>query len=232
MTMQQTKKIIIKPIKSFVLRQGKITTGQQNAINDLMPKYGIEFCDTSLDLNHIFGRNNPKIIEIGFGMGTATWQIARDNPNNDYLGIEVHNPGVGSLLMAIEQHQLSNIRIIRYDAVAVLKHMITDNTIDGFHIYFPDPWHKKRHHKRRIIQNELVLLLCNKLKQKGYIHLATDWKDYAIWMLNILNNIPTLKNTSITNDFVPRPTFRPVTKFEDRGIKLNHGVWDLIFVKI
>lgn len=228
MNIQQTK---TRAIKSFVLRQGKITTGQQHAIKELMPKYGIEFSHTLIDLNAIFGRNNPKIIEIGFGMGNATWQIAKENPNNDYLGIEVHSPGVGSLLMAINHHALSNIHIIKHDASAVLKYMIADNSIDGFHIYFPDPWHKKRHHKRRIIQHEFVLSLCNKLKPNGYIHLATDWEDYATWMLNILSKIPILKNTSLTNDFVPRPLSRPITNFETRGIQLNHDVWDLIFIK-
>lgn len=228
MTIQQIKD---RAIKSFVLRQGKITTGQQNAIKEYMPQYGINFEHKHIDLTTIFGRNNPKIIEIGFGMGNATWQIAKENSDNDYLGIEVHGPGVGALLMAISQYALSNIRIIKYDAITVLKHMIVDNSIDGFHIYFPDPWHKKRHHKRRIIQHEFVSLLCDKLKPNGYIHLATDWEDYAIWMLNILNKTPALKNTSLTNNFVPRPPSRPMTNFETRGIKLNHEVWDLIFIK-
>lgn len=220
-----------REIKSFVRRQGKITLGQQNAIDKLMPIYGINFSNQCIDLTTTFNCQNPLVIEIGFGMGAATWQIAENNPNINYLGIEVHTPGIGSLLMAINQHNLSNIRIIQYDAIHVLQHMIPNCTVYGFHIYFPDPWHKKRHHKRRIIQEETIALLCSKLQPNGYIHLATDWEDYAIWMLNLLNQEPQLKNTSSTNDFIPRPIFRPLTKFESRGIKLNHKVWDLIFKK-
>ncbi len=222
--------IIRREIKSFVLRQGKITQGQQRALTELMPKYGIEYNNQPINLNEIFGRDNPKVVEIGFGMGHATWQIAKANPNTDYLGIEVHLPGVGSLLMLAEENQVSNLRVIRHDAVEVLKTMIADGSLDGFHIYFPDPWHKKRHHKRRIIQPEFVQLLCQKLKPGGYIHLATDWEDYALWMLDILAKEKRLTNTSLSGDFVPRPNYRPLTKFENRGIKLGHGVWDIVFV--
>ncbi|MFN7093878.1 MAG: tRNA (guanosine(46)-N7)-methyltransferase TrmB [Burkholderiales bacterium] len=221
----------LRTTKSFVLRQGKITPGQQNALAQLWPQYGVNYSSQTLDLNLVFGRNHPKIIEIGFGMGHATWQIAKANPQQDYLGIEVHAPGVGSLLMLMHDNEVNNLRIIRHDAVAVLKDMIPANTIHGFHIYFPDPWPKKRHHKRRIIQPEFVALLANKLKPGGYIHLATDWEDYAMWMLEVLQRNPNLANQAKQNNFVPRPAYRPLTKFEQRGLQLGHGVWDLIFVK-
>ena len=222
---------IKREIKSFVLRQGKITQGQERALQELLPRYGIEYQNQVLDLNQAFTRTAPKILEIGFGMGHASWQIAKNNPENDYLGAEVHLPGVGSLLMLAEENNVTNLRVIRHDAVEVLKNMITDNSLAGVHIYFPDPWHKKRHHKRRIIQTEFIKLICSKLKLGAYLHLATDWHDYALWMLDILRKEDSLKNTSSSNDYVARPDYRPLTKFEQRGINLGHGVWDLIFVK-
>ncbi len=222
----------LRPIKSFVLRQGKITSGQLNALNQLMPQYGINYQPHLLDLTSVFPGDQPKIIEIGFGMGGATWQIAKNNPDKDYIGIEVHGPGVGTLLMAMVQNSVTNLKIIQHDAVEVLKTMIADNSISGFHIYFPDPWHKKKHHKRRIIQAPLVDLLCSKLKPGGYIHLATDWEHYAQWMLDILNQNRNLVNQSPENSFVARPEYRPLTKFEQRGLNLGHGVWDLIFTKL
>ena len=215
-----------------MLRQGKITSAQQNAIAQLMPVYGINYQPHFINLDQYFLRQDaPKIIEIGFGMGSATWQIAKNNLANDYLGIEVHGPGVGSLLMAIKENDVPNLRIIHNDAVEVLQDMIIDSSVSGFHIYFPDPWPKKKHHKRRLIQPMFVHLLSKKLKSGGYIHLATDWQEYALSMLSILNHVPQLINQSITKDFVPRPEYRPLTKFERRGINLGHGVWDLIFVK-
>lgn len=223
--------VVSREIKSFVLRQGKITPGQERALQELLPIYGVEYQDSLVDLNQIFARDNPKIVEIGFGMGNATWQIAKNNLDNDYLGIEVHLPGVGALLMQIRDNDVTNLRVIRHDAVEVLGNMIADNSLNGLHIYFPDPWHKKRHNKRRIIQESFVKLLSQKLKPGAYIHLATDWEDYALWMLNILQQELSLVNQSTTNDFVPRPDFRPLTKFENRGLKLGHGVWDLIFIK-
>jgi tRNA (guanine-N7-)-methyltransferase len=218
-------------IKSFVLRQGKITTGQLNAINNLLPKYGITYQNTPINLDDVFNSKKPKIIEIGFGMGAATWQIAKQNPDNDYLGIEVHGPGVGTLLMSMVEHSVDNLRIIQHDAVEVIQHMLVDNSVAGFHIYFPDPWHKKKHHKRRLIQPELVNSLVSKLKPDGYIHLATDWEHYALYMLDVLNQNALIKNQSEDNTFVTRPSYRPLTKFEQRGLNLGHGVWDLIFKK-
>lgn len=220
-----------REIKSFVLRQGKITQGQRLALAALLPLYGIAYQAQAINLNEVFARDNPKFIEIGFGMGLATWQIAKVNPNQDYLGIEVHSPGVGSLLMHIQAHGLTNLKVINHDAAEILQHMLMDNSIAGFHIFFPDPWHKKRHHKRRLIQAPLLELLVRKLQLGGYIHLATDWHDYAMWMLDLLRQNQQLINQSITNDFVPRPEYRPLTKFEQRGINLGHGVWDLVFVK-
>ena len=220
----------IRHIKSFVLRQGKITSGQLNAINILLPTYGIKYQTTQIDLDAAFNSKKDKILEIGFGMGAATWQIAKQNPDNDYLGIEVHAPGVGTLLMSMVEHNVNNIRIIQHDAIEVLKDMIHDDSITGFHIYFPDPWHKKKHHKRRIIQHEFINLLYSKLKLGGYIHLATDWEHYALYMLQVLNQNPRLQNQSPDNTFVDRPECRPLTKFEQRGINLGHNVWDLIFL--
>ena len=164
-------------------------------------------------------------------MGHATWQIAKTNPEQDYLGVEVHLPGVGALLMQIAEHEVSNLRLIRHDAVEVLRHMLADNSLDGVHIFFPDPWHKNRHNKRRLIQAEFVNLLCQKLKPGAYLHLATDWQDYAVWMINVLKEISTLSNQALDGDYVARPDYRPLTKFEQRGLKLGHGVWDIIYRK-
>lgn len=221
-----------REIKSYVLRQGKITQGQKNAITQLLPTHSIAYQPHRINLDEAFARQAPKIIEIGFGMGHATWQIAKNNQQNDYIGLEVHLPGIGALLMEANRNQVHNLKIINHDAVAVIKYMIADNSITGFHVFFPDPWHKKRHHKRRIIQAEFVNLLASKLVKNGYLHLATDWEDYAASMLAILNQTDGLTNTSPTNTYVTRPEYRPLTKFEKRGINLGHKVWDLIFTKL
>jgi len=216
-------------IRSFVLRQGRVSNAQRRACETLLPAYGIPFSENLLDLNQVFGRQAPKILEIGFGMGESTAIIAQSHPENDYLGIEVHTPGVGSLLNQIEQHGLTNLRIIQYDAVAVLQHMLPAACLDGVHIFFPDPWPKARHHKRRLIQPAFVARLCSHLKPGGYIHVATDWEEYAVQILQVLSQEQQLSNTAA--DYAPRPDYRPLTKFEQRGIKLGHGVWDLIFRK-
>lgn len=221
----------LRHIKSFVLRQGKMTIGQKNAIEQLLPLYGIEYTPNPINFADTFSNHNPVIIEIGFGMGTATWQIARQHPEINYLGIEVHGPGVGTLLMQIKEHDISNLKIIQHDAMEVIKMMVPDNSIAGFHIFFPDPWPKKRHHKRRIVQTEFIELLTQKLTTNGCIHLATDWQEYAQWMLNILSQNPKLKNSAASGQFAQTQTLRPITKFEQRGINLGHGIWDLIFVK-
>lgn len=214
-------------IRSFVLRQGRVSNAQQRCYDALMPQYGIPYAVQPLDLNIAFGREAPKILEIGFGMGESTTAIALAHPANDYLTLEVHTPGVGSLLKQIEENKLGNIRIIQHDAVEVLRDMLANNVLDGVHIFFPDPWHKTRHNKRRLIQAPFVAQLVQKLKPGGYIHVATDWQDYAEQVLSVLSAEPLLENTAV--DYAPRPAYRPLTKFEQRGIRLGHGVWDLVF---
>lgn len=217
-----------RPIRSFVLRQGRLTDAQQRALETGMPKYGVPYATEALDLATLFSRaDSPKILEIGFGMGESTAKIAHGQPERDFLGVEVHTPGVGSLLKQIEESGLTNVRIIQHDAVEVLNHMIADASLDGVHIFFPDPWHKKRHHKRRLIQAGFVQLLCRKMKAGAYLHVATDWQEYAEWVMEILQAEPALENTA--GGYAEKPDYRPLTKFENRGIKLGHGVWDIIF---
>ncbi|MFA7239488.1 MAG: tRNA (guanosine(46)-N7)-methyltransferase TrmB [Sulfuricellaceae bacterium] len=219
-----------RPIRSFVLRQGRMSVAQTRALETLLPRFGIPYTEAPLDLASAFGRAAPKILEIGFGMGEPTAKIAQAQPDNDYLGIEVHAPGVGSLLKQIDELVLNNVRVIQHDAVEVLKHMIAPAALNGVHIFFPDPWPKKRHHKRRLIQPELVALLCEKIKPGGYLHAATDWQEYAEHILAVLSAETRLANTSA--DYAPRPDYRPLTKFEQRGIKLGHGVWDIVFRRV
>jgi tRNA (guanine-N7-)-methyltransferase len=217
-------------IRSFVLRAGRMGTGQVRALEALGPLYVIPYAPAPLDLDAVFGRTAPRVLEIGFGMGAATAAIALAHADTEYLGVEVHTPGVGALLKRIGELNLTNLRIIQHDAVEVLEHMLPDASLDGVHIFFPDPWHKKRHHKRRLIQPAFVALLAQKLKPGGYLHLATDWADYARQMLDVLGADPHLVNT--TEGFAPRPAYRPLTKFEQRGVRLGHGVWDLIFKRL
>ena len=217
-------------IRSFVLRQGRVSNAQQRAHETLLPAYGIPYAPQLIDLDAIYGRSAPKILEIGFGMGETTATIATAHPENDYLGIEVHTPGVGSLLKEIGERNLANVRIVQHDAVEVLQHMIAPGTLDGAHIFFPDPWPKKRHHKRRLIQPPLVALLASRLKPGAYLHSATDWQEYAEQILDVFAHEPLLKNTA--DGFAPRPDYRPQTKFETRGLKLGHGVWDIIFRRV
>jgi tRNA (guanine-N7-)-methyltransferase len=228
--MTDTSDLSKRHIRSFVLRQGRVSVAQQRAIDTLLPRYGIPYVARALDLDHAFGRAAPKILEIGFGMGDSTATIARTHPENDYLALEVHTPGVGNLLKLIDSEQLSNIRIMQHDAVEVLRDMIGEGTLDGVHIFFPDPWHKARHNKRRLIQSPFIAQLVQKLKPGGYIHVATDWQDYADQVLRVLSEEPLLENTAA--GYAPRPAYRPLTKFEQRGLRLGHGVWDLVFCKI
>jgi tRNA (guanine-N7-)-methyltransferase len=265
-------------IRSFVLRAGRLTAGQQRALDDLGPQFLVPFQKQSFNWEASFihpsaddaSRPRPRILEIGFGMGETTAAIAQLRPEDDFLAIEVHLPGVGALLKRIGELSLTNLRLIRHDAVEVLEHMIEANSLDGIHIYFADPWHKKRHHKRRLIQQQFVELLTSRIKPGGYLHLATDWHNYAEQMLLVLNRQASLQNTShervrietftladvasntdnvgaheTKNEFTPtvedltgdhagyaeRPSYRPITKFENRGIRLGHGVWDLIYRK-
>ncbi|MBE7461384.1 MAG: tRNA (guanosine(46)-N7)-methyltransferase TrmB [Zoogloeaceae bacterium] len=219
----------IRPIRSYVLRQGRVSNAQARAHHALLPVYGINYTDQRLDLDAAFGRRAPKILEIGFGMGETTAAIAAAHPENDYLGIEVHTPGVGSLLKLIGERGLANLRLIQHDAVDVLRNMIPPASLDGAHIFFPDPWPKKRHHKRRLVQTDFVALLASRLKPGGYLHLATDWQEYAEQMLAVLCAEPQLENTAA--GYAARPDYRPQTKFETRGLKLGHGVWDIVFRK-
>ena len=207
-----------------------MSDAQRRAYEDGMGRWGIAYSPTPLDLVAAFGRDAPVILEIGFGMGKTTAEIAHAHPQTNYLCVEVHTPGVGSLLKEIQIHELSNIRIIQHDAVEVLTHMIANAALAGIHIYFPDPWPKKRHHKRRLIQPDFVALLAQKLTPGGYLHCATDWAEYAMQMLEVLGAESRLKNTA--TGFAPQPEWRPITKFEQRGLKLGHGVWDLLFKKI
>ncbi len=218
-------------IRSFVLRQGRLTKGQAHALETGWPNYGVEYGLQRLDLKKLFSRaDSKKILEIGFGMGDATAKIAQTLPDCDFVAVEVHTPGVGSLLKLIHEADITNIRIVQHDVVEVLHNMLADDSLDGVHIFFPDPWHKKRHHKRRLIQAEFVKLLCAKLKVGAYIHVATDWQEYAEWVLDVLNAESQLQN--IAKDYAEKPAYRPLTKFENRGIQLGHGVWDLVFTRI
>ena len=218
-----------RPIRSYVLRQGRVSNAQQRACETLLPKYGVPHSPRPLDLNALFGRAAPKILEIGFGMGETTAGIALAHPECDYLGIEVHTPGVGALLRQIDAHALGNVRIVQHDAVEVVRDMLAPDSLDGVHIFFPDPWPKKRHHKRRLIQPPFVAALCDRIKPGGYLHVATDWEDYAEQILAVLSGEPRLANTR--TGFAPRPQHRPLTKFEDRGLKLGHRVWDILFTR-
>jgi tRNA (guanine-N7-)-methyltransferase len=216
-------------IRSFVNRRSHMTQGQQQALDAYLDKWSITYRPERLDLDQAFERSAPTILEIGFGMGETTEQIALARPQDNFLGVEVFNAGVGALLKRIEGSALQNIRIIQHDAVEVLRDMIAPNSLAGVHIYFPDPWPKKRHHKRRLIQPPLIELLSSRMAPGAYLHCATDWEHYALQMLEVLSAETSLANTA--ENFAPRPDFRPLTKFENRGIRLGHGVWDLIFKK-
>lgn len=216
-------------IRSFVLRQGRVTQAQQRHHQEGMPLWGIVYRPALLDLDGVFGRAAPKILEIGFGMGETTAAIAAAHPENDYLGIEVHTPGVGGLLKEIAARNLTNVRIVQHDAVEVLRDMIPLASLAGVQVFFPDPWPKKRHHKRRLLQPALVHLLVERLVPGGTLHCATDWEEYAQQMLEVLTAEPLLQNTAA--DFATRPAYRPQTKFESRGLRLGHGVRDVVFAR-
>ena len=218
-----------RPLRSFVLRQGRISNAQQRAYASLLPVYALPYQAKLIDLDSVFGRTAPRILEIGFGMGESSAEIAAQQPDIDFIGVEVHTPGVGSLLKQIDARGLKNLRIIQHDAVEVLQHMLADNALDGVHIFFPDPWPKTRHHKRRLIQADFVRRVASRLKPGAYLHAATDWQAYAEHILDTLAHEPLLENTAPT--YAPRPDYRPLTKFEQRGLKLGHGVWDIIFKK-
>lgn len=218
-----------RTIKTFVMRAGRTTEGQARALAELGPRYVLSYTQAPLDYAATFERTGPVVLEIGFGMGDATAKIAQALPDTNFIGCEVHEPGVGALLKHIGEMGLTNLRILRHDAVEVLEHMIPPASLAGVHIFFPDPWHKKRHNKRRLIQAPLVAHLTSRLAPGGYIHCATDWEPYAQQMLEVLSAEPGLANTA--TDYAEKPSYRPLTKFENRGLRLGHGVWDLVFRK-
>lgn len=218
-----------KAIRSYVIRAGRITAGQKAAFERWWPHYGLSLFGGPLDLEEAFGRNAPLVLEIGFGMGDSLLQMARQEPDKNFLGIEVHPPGVGRLINAAGTEGLENLRVYMADAMDVLEDCIPDASVARMQLYFPDPWHKKKHHKRRIVQPEFVQRLRAKITPGGAFHLATDWQNYAEAMLDVMNQAPGFANLSETGDYVPRPAYRPITKFEQRGERLGHGVWDLLF---
>ncbi len=218
-----------RSIRSYVLRQGRVSNAQRRAHDTLLPRYGIAFQEQNINPEAVFGRQAPCILEIGCGMGETTVAVAAANPGINYLGVEVHTPGVGSLLKQIDEAGLTNVRVIQHDAVAVLERMVAPASLSCMHIFFPDPWPKKRHHKRRLIQPAFVALAASRLKPGGYLHAATDWQEYAEQILAVLGAEPALTNTA--TGYAERPAYRPQTKFETRGLNLGHGVWDIVFRK-
>lgn len=216
-------------IRSFVTRAGRLSDAQARAIEALGPQFLLPYMKQMLDIDASFGRSAPTIFEIGFGMGETSAKIAAGMPEKNFIGVEVHTPGVGSLLKLIGEQQLSNMRLIQHDAVEVLTNMIAPDSLAGVHVFFPDPWHKARHNKRRLIQGPLVSLLASRIAPGGYLHCATDWEEYAVQMLEVLRTESTLKNSA--ESYAPRPDYRTITKFENRGLRLGHGVWDLVFTK-
>jgi tRNA (guanine-N7-)-methyltransferase len=221
-----------RPVRSFVLRGGRLTEGQKRALEELWPTYGIDSDDSELDFGSLFGNAQPVILEIGFGNGDATWQMAQAHPEENYVGVEVHRPGVGHLLLKIEEHGLDNVRVACEDAVELLKKRVPANSLEGVRIYFPDPWHKKRHHKRRIIQSPFIALLAEKMRSGGILHMATDWEPYAEHMLEVMRDNPAFENIASQGETCSRPDWRPETKYEKRGERLGHGVNDLVFRRI
>jgi tRNA (guanine-N7-)-methyltransferase len=221
--------VYISEVKSFVKREGRLTNAQAKAIDENWETMGLNIEQGLLDLDVLFGRSAKRVVEIGFGMGKSLVEMALQAPQTDYIGIEVHRPGVGACLASATEAELTNLRVFEHDAVEVLKTSIADESLDRLQLFFPDPWHKKKHHKRRIVQPDFVQKIRAKLKMGGEFHMATDWEPYAEHMLEVMNKADGFTNTSASNDFVERPDYRPITKFEVRGQKLGHGVWDIIF---
>ncbi|QDY42969.1 tRNA (guanosine(46)-N7)-methyltransferase TrmB [Candidatus Pantoea soli] len=222
----------LRRIRSFVRRQGRLTKGQQLALDNYWPEMGVEYQAQPLDMVALFGREAPLVLEIGFGMGASLVTMAQNNPHQNFLGIEVHAPGVGACLASAKEAGVTNLRVMCHDAVEVLENMIPDNALRMVQLFFPDPWHKARHNKRRIVQVPFAERVLRKLKPGGVFHMATDWEDYATHMLEVMRSVDGFRNQSATNDYVPRPETRPLTKFEQRGQRLGHGVWDLMFERV
>lgn len=223
-----------RKIRSFVLRTGRLSEFQRNMMNENWAEYGLDHQTEPFDFEKIYGNTNPVVLEIGFGMGKSLVEMAEQNPDKNYLGIEVHTPGVGACLAYAIEKGVKNLRVICHDATEILRDCIADESLGGLQLFFPDPWHKAKHHKRRIVQPHFIETVAQKLSAGGFIHFATDWENYAEHMLEVLQamqNTVGICNTSATNDYIPRPDFRPLTKFEARGHRLGHGVWDLYFIK-
>ena len=220
-----------RAIRSYVLRTGRMTSGQQQAYDEGWRQWGLRYADGSLNVANCFGREGPTVLEIGFGMGHSLLAQAQAAPLSNFIGIEVHTPGVGKLIQDMEAQSVGNIRIYRHDAVEVLRDCIADSSLDTIQVFFPDPWHKRKHQKRRLIQSTFVEQLRTKLKLGGLLHLATDWEDYARQMMRVLSAADGFENISGVGEYAPRPDNRPLTKFEKRGECLGHGVWDLMFKK-
>ncbi|MBD3586437.1 tRNA (guanosine(46)-N7)-methyltransferase TrmB [Salinimonas sp. HHU 13199] len=224
--------VYVSKVKSFVKREGRTTKAQARALEEFWPTMGIEYTGEPVDLKEIFGRDAPVVLEIGFGMGKSLVEMAANAPDMNFIGIEVHRPGVGACLSEAGELGLTNLRVMEHDAVEVFNNMLPDNSLSRIQLYFPDPWHKKRHHKRRIVQAEFAQTVRSKLAIGGHFHMATDWENYAEHMAEVMNNAAGYKNTADEGDYVPRPDYRPITKFETRGQNLGHGVWDLIYERI
>ncbi|ACT11933.1 tRNA (guanosine(46)-N7)-methyltransferase TrmB [Pectobacterium aroidearum] len=222
----------MRRIRSFVRRQGRLTNGQQLALDNYWPVMGVEYQTEQVDFNALFGRDAPVVLEIGFGMGASLVTMAAQHPEQNFLGIEVHLPGVGACLASAQEAGISNLRVMCHDAIEVLMKMIPDGSLSMVQLFFPDPWHKARHNKRRIVQVPFVELVQSKLKVGGVFHMATDWEPYAQHMLEVMTSVAGYRNLSDKNDYVERPDSRPLTKFEARGQRLGHGVWDLMFERI
>lgn len=222
----------LRKVRSFVLRTGRLSDYQRDMMNQNWATLGLDYQNTPFDFEAIFGNRNPVVLEIGFGMGKSLVEMAEQNPDRNYIGIEVHTPGVGACIAYALEKGVKNLRVICHDATEILRDSIANESLFGLQLYFPDPWQKAKHHKRRIVQAVFIEQILAKLTQNGFIHFATDWENYAEHMLDVLNQFSDrLQNQSATNDFIPRPDFRPLTKFEERGKKLGHGVWDLYFIK-
>lgn len=231
MRQEKTKEKFMRPLRSFVLRQGRLTKGQLHALEHLWPRFGIEHDDSVFDISDLFGNKRPTTLEIGFGDGVSLATMAEADAKRNFIGIEVHKPGVGRLLHLIDEKKLTNVRVMDEDAVQILKHQIPDGSLNRVQLFFPDPWHKKRHNKRRIVQHDFVALVAKKLSENGVFHLATDWQKYAEHMAEVMEASPDF-NSLVDGPFSEKPSERPTTKFERRGLKLGHGVWDLLYQKI
>ncbi len=221
--------IIRRTIKSFILRQGRLTHGQQRALDEQWPVFGIDYQPEPIDFTALFGNEQPVTLEIGFGNGESLLQMAAENPDQNFIGIEVHRPGVGHLLHLIHEQGIQNLRVMNYDAIDILQNQIPEHSLSRVQLYFPDPWHKKKHNKRRIVQANFLDMLAKLLQKDGQIHFATDWEHYARHMMATLEAHPEFINNAGENEFSPKPDYRPITKFERRGQRLGHGVWDLLF---